>query len=41
LDVQALPSSHVVPSGALDQLVVEVVGEQIWQALAGLIVPAL
>jgi hypothetical protein len=39
-DVQALPSLHVVPSGVLDQLVVEVVGEQAWQALAALIVPA-
>jgi hypothetical protein len=37
--VHALPSLHVVPLVALDQLVVEAPGLQTWQGLPGLAVP--
>src|ERR1700679_2838643 len=34
------PDAHPVPSGSLDQVVVEVAAVQTWQAFAGLTVPA-
>jgi hypothetical protein len=39
-DVQRLPSSQVVPSATLDQVVVEVAGVHARQAFAGFTVPA-
>ena len=37
--LQTSPTAQVVPLGSDDQVVVEVVGVQTWQALAGFTVP--